>query len=438
MARTNNLNDFLSDVAESIKAKKGINTKIPANKFDEEIASIVGGSEPKLQSKEFRPQNKAQRVTPDTGYDGLSDVLVYGMSLQNKEVTPETTEQQIKCDTGYDALNTVTVKAVTSSIDSNIVSANIRKGATILGVEGSVETGIEPTGTIAITSNGTYDVSNYASADVKVGESSVTKGFIINSFDSNGYAKEISIVGLATIPQYYCASYNGSYSNSLIKYLTTVNSLDATTVGKYAFYQGTKIQKVNMPNVTTINDYAFTNCQSMVEAIFGHYTALGRDAFVNCKNLGLISLPDDLHTIGSNTFKSCTNLVMDKLPSGLTSLGAGAFYECSALNIKEIPSGITTLNAELFRSCISLTEMTVLGNITSTGTYVFYGCTNLEKLILPNITKAFTLGSSSLTNTKIASGNGYIYVPDNLVDSLKTTSGWSTYANQIKGLSELE
>ena len=33
--------------------------------------------------------------------------------------------------------------------------------------------------------------------------------------------------------------------------------------------------------------------------------------------------------------------------------------------------------------------------------------------------------------------DGYIYVPDDMVDTLKADSRWSTYATQIKPLSEL-
>ena len=39
--------------------------------------------------------------------------------------------------------------------------------------------------------------------------------------------------------------------------------------------------------------------------------------------------------------------------------------------------------------------------------------------------------SSGITTT-----SGYIYVPDNMVNSFKTASGWSSYANRIHGISE--
>ena len=43
MARTDNLNNFLTDVADSIREKKGTTGLIPASEFDTEIDSIETG-----------------------------------------------------------------------------------------------------------------------------------------------------------------------------------------------------------------------------------------------------------------------------------------------------------------------------------------------------------------------------------------------------------
>ena len=44
--------------------------------------------------------------------------------------------------------------------------------------------------------------------------------------------------------------------------------------------------------------------------------------------------------------------------------------------------------------------------------------------------------SVALRGSKIASGTGYIYVPDNLVDSYKADSNWAALSAKIKGISE--
>ena len=46
MAKNNNLTDFLTDVADAIRAKKGTTEKINPQNFSSEIASIETGGAP--------------------------------------------------------------------------------------------------------------------------------------------------------------------------------------------------------------------------------------------------------------------------------------------------------------------------------------------------------------------------------------------------------
>lgn len=57
-------------------------------------------------------------------------------NLQEKEIDPTTKKQEVVPDKEYSALSKVTVNAVTSDIDKNILSKNIRSGVEILGVAG--------------------------------------------------------------------------------------------------------------------------------------------------------------------------------------------------------------------------------------------------------------------------------------------------------------
>lgn len=189
-----------------------------------------------------------------------------------------------------------------------------------------------------------------------------------------------------------------------------------TSIGEKAFYDYTNLALTELP-----------------ESII----SIGSNAFNNCINLALTKLPSGITSISSNTFNNCPKLALTELPSGITLIGDFAFCGCTNLALTELPENITLIDSYVFYGCTSLTEMTCLGDITRVSDAAFNGCTNLTKLAFPNITSVPTVYTNTFTSTPIESGTGYIYVPDDLVDSFKSASDWSSYANQIKPISEL-
>jgi N-acetylneuraminic acid mutarotase len=91
--------------------------------------------------------------------------------LSTDGITPEG-EIKITTTESVDVTNYASAKVV----DSNLVPENIAKDISILGIVGTFEGGITPTGELAITENGTYDVTNYASANVNVASSGGSGG----------------------------------------------------------------------------------------------------------------------------------------------------------------------------------------------------------------------------------------------------------------------
>lgn len=71
-----------------------------------------GGGSPELQAKTANPSTSQQIITPDTGFDGLSQVTVTPALLETKSVTPSTSQQVITPGSGYYGMGQVSVGAV--------------------------------------------------------------------------------------------------------------------------------------------------------------------------------------------------------------------------------------------------------------------------------------------------------------------------------------
>lgn len=131
MANTyTSLGGLFTAIANAIRAKKGTTDTIVADNFPSEIESIA--SQPSLQSKTVSPSTADQTITPDSGYDGLSQVVVNAISPTKGAQTynPTTTDQTIS--SGLWLTGAQTIKG-----DANLVASNIKSGVSIFGVNGS-------------------------------------------------------------------------------------------------------------------------------------------------------------------------------------------------------------------------------------------------------------------------------------------------------------
>ena len=197
-------------------------------------------------------------------------------------------------------------------VDSN-GKAIILNGKALIASEG----GVTPTGSISITENGTYDVTNYASANVNVPSGG----------GDVGIPREVSSTGVYQMP-------TQSFTFKLPS--------NATDIGvyamRYAFYDCTGLTSVDLSSLTTINgsnamDHAFQSCTGLTSVDLSGLTTISgsnamRYAFYGCTGLTNVDLSSLTTISGSNAmqyaFWRCTGLTNISFPA-LTSTGFGSY-----------------------------------------------------------------------------------------------------------------
>jgi hypothetical protein len=200
-------------------------------------------------------------------------------------------------------------------------------------------------------------------------------------------------------------------------YQTGGNVTQITITGEFAEKIDTRLKDFIEGTSTEFTDDTVTTAKSNAF----YYSTLTKISLPNCES------------VGSNCFCGCSKLVDINLPK-CESFGQGAFSNTNFTEI-ELPNA-KTLGSSCFSSNRKLQKVT-LGSATSLGNQCFYYCSALTTLII-STNQVATLGRTNpFYETPIQSKKGYIYVPDDLVESYKVADVWSTYANQIKPLSEL-
>lgn len=252
--------------------------------------------------------------------------------------------------------------------------------------------GIAPTGTLEVTANGTYDVTNYASAEVDISaDSDLLTAMITGEFD-----KSYSIPG--------------------------------TKIGR-GFANCTGVFDIVFPNVTTLRQtsYAFeaTQFNSMNFPVFAGALS---NALRNYKGKHFIA--PKATSLG--TADGCSNLIDIFIPKA--ALATKSLASNSNLQIAVIGS-FANNTWQAFLSCSKLSAIDICQTSYKIDN-AFQSCSVLETIIIRQNSILQLNNVSAFNGTPFASGGngGTIYIPESLYDHLgdgtaldyKSSANWAT------------
>ena len=484
MARVDNLENFLTDVAGAIKTKKGTTDKILAANFDIEIKSIETGTKINNQDKDI---TKNGTYTADEGYTGLGTVIVNVPQTGDVPIKLFKTVEEMNNSTGskegdlavvyreeiqpiteeseFDSCTfpqTVVLKeaftdniygrfrAVDSSSGRFDGNCDLSKksfrfdgfGDTMVRVQYTSSDGITYTRTDGgeeLQEFGTvikYEPmgpwNNVIGNFMKIGGNHFEG---IYTYKNNSW--QLAPTQLTAAPDYvYKKSFYGS--NGVETGVLAQNISNSFNDANADIYSKVQLSYNNiLPRVLTDSDKSIDNkifiipVKSDGTSLLDTSNVTNMDSmFRDCSNLTAIPQLDTSNVTNMrNTFASCSNLTTIPLldTSNVTNM-ENTFYGCSSLTtIPQLDTSRVYDMIQMFSDCSNLTTIPQL-DISNVEYYMwdmFHNCSSLSDDSL-NIIMQMCINATSYTGTKTLK---YIGLTSEQADKCKTLSNYSAFTS---------
>ena len=387
-----------------------------------------------LEEVQVEPTTTPQNIGVGEGYDAIKSVKVnavnpsdYYKPEESISIEPKTNAQTFNAPSGK-VYNSISVAAVTSAIDPNILSTNIRKGKTILGVVGNMEADkpdqekvayASTTGDVVVVADAGYEltkvtipkvnVSEYVKEEVSLDVIPSETSQTLTPSGKQVYNK----VNVGAIPSDYVGS-----SVTRISEQTYIPTIDDIEIQANQFLSGKQTIKGDV-NLVAEN---IAEGKEIFGILGTHQGGSVKFAELVQGNISEVTAQDlvDVTTIRDDAFANL-EITSVEIPSNVTIIGDSAFAnnEISSLTLNE---GIETIGASAFANN-PITTLAIPASVTTIGASAFAG-TQMTELNMGN-----QPNPPSVTNTTFPSTLEKIYVAYGDYDTY--LSEWSDYSDKI-------
>ena len=321
--------------------------------------------------------------------------------------------------------------------DGNLVAGNIKKGVNILGIIGTLEGTTPVSGTLKITSNGTFDVSDKQYAEVNVSARLSTPKTVTPKATSQTVLPDQGDDGLSQVTVSGDANLVAGNIKKDVSIFGVTGTLEGGSGGSAKLLniisrdKDFSLTADDLAGITSIGNYAFYNCRALTSiTIPSSVTSIGRSAFDSCRGLERITIPDSVTNLGSSAFYYCTEIKRVTIGTGVTSILRTSFSFCRNLTSITIPDNVTNIGESAFDNCTLLTSVKLGSGVTDIDTKAFHSCIRLTSIEC-HMTNPPTLGEY-VFDSDLAIKDGFVItVPAGSGLKYINATGWSQFADKI-------
>jgi hypothetical protein len=469
MSKQDNLTDFLTDIADAIREKKGSSEKINPQNFSDEIRSIESGST-EVEEKDVNFYD----------YDGT---LLFSYTIAEAQALTELPTPKGHSGLIFDGWNWDYEDVIALDYPMDIGAMyRTDDGKTRLYLMVEEDEGVN------VNLRFTQNKANGVVVDFGDGTSPNTyeelSPVIPHHYDKGEYVLTLQAPVNVNIACDGINYYNilGNIAAKSSNILVKVEQGDRTSFGSYAFKSCAKLETLAVHYYKELGwSDTFNGCLSLRCVVYpkGNKYIYSSTSYNDCKSLKVVCITPTITDVNSSFvrcsmkklrfpdttvfkgFSGFDGITRFRIPRATTTLTFNTFRECRSLKCIENIDTVGDRQAGsgyLIADCHSMEKIVCSEHWTFIGPHDFYNCYYLKDITLPTHIESigvyafYNCGCNTVDFSKsdvipaLASTNAFtksnpefrIVVPDALYDEWIVATNWSTYADRIVKASEYQ
>lgn len=265
---------------------------------------------------------------------------------------------------------------------------------------------------------------------------------LTHSYNNSGhYVISMTVAANCTLTlghdsaSYPLCSINTDGQNKKGFFIRKIHIGDRTIISKYAFNAAYGLRYITIPNsVTSLAEYSFYSASSLKWlTVPNSVTTIGKYFFYNKNGCDGISLPNTISSLpeyGIYLYNGLPPKGGITIPTGVTTICNRAVYKVRGLFIIDIPEGVVTIDKDAFNCSVEAYAITIPSTCSTIGQSAF--ANSGAEFIYVLATTPPTIQSSTFSFYNKTSIK--IYVPSASLNTYKSATNWSTFADYMEGI----